>query len=116
MIIRYLTIFFFVAVSASAQVIDNTSVFRQIASSQYIRLHYENDFFSKADIYYTQGINLEVVHPALKSNPLASLLIHSQKKENKYGISIEHLGFTPTSISHDEILIGDRPFASCLFM
>lgn len=34
----------------------------------------------------------------------------------KFGISSEHLGFTPTSISHTEILVGDRPFAATLFL
>ena len=31
-------------------------------------------------------------------------------------IFVEHDGYTPTSISHDEILYGDRPFAAALMM
>jgi lipid A 3-O-deacylase len=99
-----------------AQQIDNTAIYRNIGSGRYVRLHYENDYFSKTDIYYTQGIDLEIVHPALKSFPTSFLLLKQLRKENKTGVAIEHIGFTPTSISHAEILDGDRPFASCFFV
>jgi lipid A 3-O-deacylase len=33
---------------------------------------------------------------------------------SKHGLAFEHLGFTPTSISSSAVLVGDRPFASCL--
>lgn len=102
--------------STQAQLIDNTALYRSMESFSYLRVHYENDFFSKADIYYTQGINLEFVDPLLQKNPLSKLLIYSAKRNARYGLSAEHLGFTPTSIAHPEILQGDRPFASCLFL
>lgn len=112
-------ILFFIAIllpfTACTQVIDNTAIYRRMESASFVRLHYENDFFSKSDLYYTQGINLEFVHPVLRKNPLSKLLIHSMHR-GTYGVSVEHLGFTPTSIAHSQILRGDRPFASCLFL
>jgi lipid A 3-O-deacylase len=104
------------ALNGNAQQIDHTAIYRNIASEKYVRLHYENDYFSKADIYYSQGISLEVVHPNLKAIPLTYLLPARQLPDNKFGIAVEHLGFTPTSISHAEIIKGDRPFSSCLIL
>ena len=102
--------------SAAAQRISNTTLYHNITSQHYFRFHYENDYFSATDIYYTQGINLEYVHPAIRYSPTSKLLIRSRSKESKFGIAIEHLGYTPTSISHPEILEGDRPFAAGLFV
>jgi len=80
----------------------------------YIRLSYDNDYFTKTDRYYTQGINLEYINPILKKNPLNILLLKSNTKPVRYGIAADHFGFTPTSIRSNEILVGDRPFAGCL--
>lgn len=102
--------------SASAQRISNTAIYRNVSSNRYFRIHYENDYFSTTDIYYTQGINLEYVNPTIGNFFTSKLLVRSASKEVKFGIALEHEGFTPTSISHPEILVGDRPFASCLFL
>ena len=95
------------------QVIDQTASFRALDANTYIRVHYENDFFTATDYYYTQGINLEVVHPAFQKFFLNKLLI-SVGSHRQAGIAIEHNGYTPTSIEHNEILYGDRPFAAAL--
>ena len=102
--------------SASAQRISNTAIYRNVSSNRYFRIHYENDYFSTTDIYYTQGINLEYVNPTIGNFFTSKLLVRSASKEVKFGIALEHEGFTPTSILHPEILVGDRPFASCLFL
>jgi lipid A 3-O-deacylase len=105
-----------ISLSLSAQRIDNTASYRTIQADRYFRIHYENDYFSKTDLYYTQGINFEFVHPAIGNFFTSKLLIQSRKKQMKFGLSVEHLGYTPTSISHAEILKGDRPFAATLFL
>jgi hypothetical protein len=97
-----------------AQKIDNTAFYRDLSSGKSLRLHYENDFFSSSDIYYTQGINLEVYNPGLKNSFLSRMLLRLPEGKTNYGIAAEHLGFTPTSISSSAILKGDRPFAACL--
>ncbi len=114
---RIILLFLFLssAFSLSAQRISNTAVYRNINSSKYFRLHYENDYFSTTDLYYTQGINLEYVHLAIGKFFTSQLLIRSSSKEIKYGMSLEQEGYTPTSIKHPEILKGDRPFAAALF-
>lgn len=104
-----------VACSVCAQRIDNTSVYRTINSPTYFRLHYENDYFSTTDLYYTQGVNLEYVHPAIGKFFTSKILLRSSSKEVKFGMSLEQEGYTPSSISHAEILKNDRPFAAALF-
>ena len=96
--------------------IDNTASYRNISSDRYFRIHYENDYFSEIDEFYTQGINLEFVHPVISKFPFSRLVLNSSTAQVKNGISLEHIGFTPTSIGHNEILNGDRPFAAALFL
>ncbi len=84
-----------------------------IDSDAYVRLHYENDFFSATDYYYSQGINLEVVHPLFKKFFLTKALV-AAKGNRQAGIAFEHNGYTPTSTDYAEILYGDRPYAATL--
>lgn len=105
-----------VPVLTIAQRIDNTASFRQMSQDSYVRLHYDNDYFTATDYYYTQGYNFEVVNPALRKNPLTKLLIKARGNQVKYGLAFEHFGFTPTTIQSDVILVGDRPFAGCILL
>jgi lipid A 3-O-deacylase len=104
-----------ITIRGFAQVIDNTSSVRIMSSDTYIRFHYENDYFSKSDQYYTQGMNLEFVSKALKKNPLNIALLLS-KNATLFGLAIEHNAYTPTSIRSNEILYGDRPFAASIMI
>jgi lipid A 3-O-deacylase len=99
-----------------SQAVDNLASFRMQDADRYVRLHYENDFFSGTDLYYTQGINLEVVHPGLQKFPLSKILLSPAQGVTKYGLALEHNGYTPSSITHDNILYGDRPFAADFFL
>ncbi len=115
---KYFLPYFFVIIQFPlfGQLIDNTASYRNISSDRYFRFHYENDYFSETDEFYTQGINLEFVHPVISKFPLSRLVFNSSTAQVKNGISLEHIGFTPTSIGHNEILYGDRPFAAALFL
>ena len=94
--------------------IDNTPSYKHIGYQSYFRLNYENDVFSATDKYYTQGIHLEVVAPWVIDFPISKLLIHPHFSSLRYGIGLEHNGYTPTSISNPAILYGDRPFTATL--
>ena len=115
---RYKIILLFLGISlctfSQAQVIDNTSSIKNNESDKYFRFHYDNDYFTATDAYYTQGITLELVHPVLKYNPLNKLLFKPKQSDAKYGIRFDHYGYTPTSISSDFIRYGDRPFSGNL--
>ncbi len=98
------------------QAVDNMASFRMIDADRYIRLHYENDYFTATDYYYTQGINLESVNPSYNKFPQSKILFAPKGTAHQYGISIEHNGYTPTSIESNTILYGDRPFAAALML
>ena len=101
-------------VTAQAQAIDNMTSARSINNSAYFRLHYENDFFTATDQYYSQGINLEYVAPGLRKITPCFLLLHLPVAIRKFGLLVEHDAYTPTSIRNTEIIKGDRPFAATL--
>ncbi|MEO6404707.1 MAG: lipid A deacylase LpxR family protein [Ferruginibacter sp.] len=93
-----------------AQRIDYASSFRQQDAPTYFRFHYDNDYFTKYDKYYTQGITWEFVHPSIRKFPLARLLYRPWQAPAQYGLTFNLFGFTPNSILSDSILYGDRPF------
>ena len=97
--------------SAFAQRIDNTASFRDMGSERYVRLLYDNDFFTATDIYYTQGYTIELVTPGLRHNPINYILPQLDGKAI-YGLALEQTGFIPTDISDANIRYGDRPYAS----
>lgn len=99
-----------------SQKIDNLTSFRDIKSDSYFRFSYENDFFSATDRDYTQGYSLEFVNSKLEKNPINHLFFNLDKSNYKYGISIEHIGFTPNNYVSSEIQFGDRPFSSAIML
>ena len=94
----------------TAQLTDNSSTFRNINHNSYFRFHYDNDYFTKSDEYYSQGITFEYVHPSVKKFLLSRLLFKPYNSNPQYGIALNLFGYTPTSILSDSILYGDRPF------
>lgn len=112
-VMRILAILVVVSPLAKAQMIDNLASFHTVDADRYIRLHYENDFFTDDDKYYSQGINAEFVHPIFNDFFLHKILV-SGKELRQNGIAFEHNGFTPTTINSDSILYGDRPYAATL--
>ncbi len=107
---------YLISTVALSQTIDNTASFRMNTAESLIRFHYANDYFTGSDEYYTQGMNLEFVSPALKRNPISKLLITLKENKDQFGLAIEHNAYTPTSISSNQILYGDRPFAASLLL
>jgi len=100
----------------SAQKIDNLASFRDIASDSYFRFNYDNDYFSGTDENYTQGYSLELVAPFLEKNPANYLFLIPENSKVKYGLAIEHIGFTAPIIGSPEIQFGDRPFAAAIML
>ena len=99
-----------------SQKIDHTISFRDIQSDSYFRFNYENDYFAATDENYTQGYNFELVLPSLEKNPLNHLFIAPKESVIKYGLAIEHIGYTPNHYERPEIQIGDRPFAAAIML
>ena len=99
-----------------AQKIDHMASFRDVNAKRYFRFNYDNDYFASQDEDYTQGYNFELVSPYLRKNPINKLLLKPKNNEMKFGISIEHIGFTPFNIKSPDIQFGDRPFASTIML
>ena len=99
-----------------AQKIDNMASFKDIKSTNYFRFHYDNDYFTSTDKEYTQGYNFELTSSRLEKNPLNYFFIKPKTSEFKYGISIEHIGFTANNIASDQIQYNDRPFAAAIML
>lgn len=100
----------------SAQKIDNMASFRDIKDVNYFRFNYDNDYFGSTDENYTQGYNFELVSPSFKKNPVNYLFYKPKNSEFKYGLSLEHIGYTPYNIKSVEIQYGDRPFAAAIML
>ncbi|MGB7395109.1 MAG: lipid A deacylase LpxR family protein, partial [Pricia sp.] len=113
---QMLILILFLPITAAAQKIDHTASFRDISSDSYFRFNYDNDFFAASDKDYTQGYNLELVASALEKNPLNILFLEPGGSFSKYGLSIEHLGFTPRQYQLPEIQLGDRPFVAAIML
>ncbi|MBP7243947.1 MAG: lipid A deacylase LpxR family protein [Bacteroidia bacterium] len=113
---EWLILFCGIPFSLFSQTIDNTASFRSMESTGYFRLHYENDFFTASDFYYSQGINLEFCSPALINNPLNLLLPKMKNSGSTFGLALEHAVFTPSSIRNAEIMYNDHPYAAYMIL
>ncbi|MGQ0828839.1 MAG: lipid A deacylase LpxR family protein [Bacteroidota bacterium] len=82
-----------------------------LVADRYVHFYYDNDFFSATDRYYTQGIGIELIIPAMKKSPVSKVLIPFKNAINYYGIRIAQDVFTPRSIRYDSIFEGERPYA-----
>ncbi len=112
----YLLILLSCPVVLSGQKINNLASFRNIAGDKYFRFNYENDYFAATDRDYTQGYSFEVVIPSLSKNPVNKLFVTSKNSRQKYGLAIEHNGYTPYRYESDQIQYGDRPFAAAIML
>lgn len=74
---------------------------------------YANDLFFGTDYYFTQGMTLDVVHPALARLPVNRLLAAGAVGSTQHhGLLLRYDGFTPLRIQDDFVRIGDRPYAA----
>ncbi|WP_246277509.1 lipid A deacylase LpxR family protein [Winogradskyella ursingii] len=99
-----------------AQKIEHTVSYRSIESESYFRFNYDNDYFAATDENYTQGYNFELVLPSLEKNPANHLFFNFDGNKTQYGLSIEHIGFTPNDYESEDIQFGDRPFAAAIML
>jgi hypothetical protein len=96
---------------AAAQAISTTGIERDARSASSWRLAYDNDFFTATDRYFTQGIVIEVVTPALARSPLRRVLIAPRTSWTRYGVAYEDDGYTASDLKASQILTRDHPYA-----
>ena len=114
--LQKLILIIFIPTLMLGQKIDNMASFEDIKSTSYFRFHYDNDYFTSTDKEYTQGYNFEITSPRLSKNPVNHILLSPKNSEFKYGLSLEHIGFTANNIASDQIQYDDRPFAAAIML
>jgi hypothetical protein len=61
-------------------------------------------------------VGVQYFDPVLRRSPLMAPLFGLSGAGKSYGLLIRNDGFTPASLTPNEALIGDRPYASLLFL
>ncbi len=85
--------------------------------NRYFILRFDNDILAEADYYYTNGISIGVIHPAIQHFAINRSLPGLGRHAIMYnGITLNHKMFTPRNPEATEIDINDRPFAGALFV
>ena len=102
------------AARASAGGVDGNDAADFAGGGRLLRFDYANDYFTGTDRYYTQGLGLQYFDPALSRAPLMPLLPALPGAERTYGLRLRNSGFTPSRLTSDAPLAGDRPFAATL--
>ena len=89
---------------------------RPLSPARLLRYSYANDLFFRTDYYFTQGMTLTLVHPALARLPTRPLLAAGPRgSTQQFGLTLRYDGFTPLRIQDDFIRLGDRPYAAYLY-
>ncbi len=111
------TLFIFILPTALlSQKINNLVSYRDMGAESYFRFNYDNDFFAATDKNYTQGYSFEFADPFLEKNP-ANLIFHKPESNlSTFGLTVEHIGYTPSDFVSPEIQFGDRPFAAAIYL
>ncbi len=89
---------------------------RPVSPDRLLTYTYTNDLFFGTDYYFTQGMTLDFVHPALARSLVNRLLAKGPVGNTQYhGIRLRYDGFTPLRIQDAFVRVGDRPYAAYLY-
>ncbi|MEI6889709.1 MAG: lipid A deacylase LpxR family protein [Bacteroidales bacterium] len=87
-----------------------------LSPDRVLQIGFDNDFFDNTDQFYTNGIRLNYVAPAISDNPVKHILLpYWGKGKNYYGLSLVQNMYTSSTTKKGGILYGDRPYASYLY-
>jgi len=98
--------------------VDNPQYASMITLSResFLSIDFDNDILDYTDRFYTNGIRIEIIAPALQMNPLSRLMLPYRRSGiNYYGISLVQNMYTPSTTKTGGILYGDRPYAAYLY-
>jgi len=87
-----------------------------ISREKFLKISFDNDIFDYTDRFYTNGVRIDLVHPALSGNPIARIAVpYWGPGVNYYGISVVQNLYTPSTTKTGGIHYGDRPYAAYLY-
>jgi lipid A 3-O-deacylase len=75
-------------------------------------VRYENDLFAGTDRYYSQGIFLQYDHLDIDLKWLNKFFFHVPDVQRSLQTGVAQKVYTPSSITSDTLLLGDRPYAA----
>lgn len=88
-----------------------------LSRERYFLFEFDNDILNYTDRYYTNGIRIELVSPALRSWPVNWLTLpYWNGGINYYGIALAQDMFTPSTTKEDTVQSDDRPYAATLYL
>ena len=88
----------------------------RLEDKKYTWLDFDNDLFFKTDRYYTNGLTIGFIHPAIKKSPFRVLLYTKGKKTIQYGgVTLTQEMYTPINTDSQDQQPQDRPYAGTLF-
>ena len=89
----------------------------KLSRESFLVVGFDNDILDYTDRFYTNGIRIAVISPALQMNPVRHLLLpYWRAGTNYYGLSLVQNMFTPSTTKTGGILRGDRPYAAYLYV
>ncbi len=92
----------------------NVGVFAQdsLRYKEAYTIRYENDLFAGTDRYYSQGIFLQYDHLDINLKWLNKFFFRVPDMQRGLQTGIAQKVYTPSSITSDSLLLGDRPYAA----
>lgn len=86
-----------------------------LSPESFLTINFDNDILNYTDRFYTNGIKIDWISPALRFNPLRRLMIpYWGGGVNYYGLSLVQNMYTPSTTKIGGILYGDRPYSAYL--
>jgi lipid A 3-O-deacylase len=106
--------FFLFAVLLNAQ--DTVPSADSAKTNDILRIYYQNDFYTHTDYYFTQGEQVEYIHPVFDRFFLKNILLgQANTSFSQTGIAYYGGGYTPKHLDSTNIQAHDRPFAAYLY-
>ena len=88
-----------------------------LSREAFLKINFDNDILDYTDRFYTNGIKIELISPALQMNPIGRLMIpYWGSGKNYYGLTLVQNMYTPSTTKTGGILYGDRPYAAYLYL
>jgi hypothetical protein len=88
-----------------------------VSKETFLFVNFDNDILDYTDRFYTNGIKIDLIAPALSHNPAGKLLVPFHGGgTNYYGLTIVQNMYTPSTTKLGGILYGDRPYAAYLYL
>jgi hypothetical protein len=88
-----------------------------VSKDRLITATFNNDVMLHLDYYYTNGLRIDYIDPALVKSPFGYLMLpYRNHSVNYHGISVVQDIYTPIVLDTAAIQYGDRPFAGVFYV